>query len=40
MNGFRPRMSVTEYIMVMSLMSTQGATLPEAIVETITLGKP
>ena len=33
-------MSVTENIMVMSLMSTQGATLPEAMVETITLGKP
>ena len=38
--GFRPMMSVTENIMVMSLMSTQGATLPEAMVETITLGKP
>ena len=26
--------------MVMSLISTQGATFPEAIVDTITLGRP
>ena len=33
-------MSVTEYIMVMSLVSTHGATLPEAMVETMIFGKP
>ena len=38
--GFNPRISATENIMVMSLISTQGATFPEAIVETITLGRP
>jgi hypothetical protein len=38
--GFRPMMSATENIIVMSRMSTQGATFPEAIVETITLGNP
>src|SRR5262249_2339209 len=40
MKRFNPMMSVTEYIMVMSRVSTQGATLPEAMVETITFGKP
>ena len=38
--GLRPRMSVTENIIVMSFMPTQCATFPEAIVDTITLGKP
>ena len=40
MNGFSPMMSVTEYIMVMSLVPTQGATLPDAMVETMIFGKP
>ena len=39
-NGFSPRMSVTENIMVMSLMSTHGPTFPDAIVDTMTLGNP
>ena len=38
--GLSPRMSVTGNIMVISLMSTNGATFPEAIVETMILGKP
>ena len=33
-------MSTTEYISVMSLTSTYGAVLPEAMVETISLGTP
>ena len=40
MNGFSPMMSVTEYIMVMSRVPTQGATFPDAIVETMIFGKP
>src|SRR3989442_11293902 len=40
MNGFSPMMSVTEYIIVMSLVPTQGATFPEAIAETMILGNP
>ena len=39
-NGFRPRMSHTENIMVMSLISTKADTSPLAIVETMTLGRP
>ena len=39
-SGFRPAMSTTEYISVMSLTSTYGAVLPEAIVETMTFGTP
>ena len=37
---FRPATSTTEYIIVMSLTPTYGATSPEAMVETITLGNP
>ena len=33
-------MSTTEYISVMSLTSTYGAVLPDAIVDTITFGTP
>jgi hypothetical protein len=33
-------MSTTEYIMVTSLTSTYGSVLPDAMVETITLGTP
>src|SRR3954469_25666517 len=39
-NEFKPRISVTEGNITMSLMPTHGATLPEAIVETITFGNP
>ena len=39
-SGFSPAMSTTEYIIVMSFTSTYGAVLPDAIVETITLGTP
>ena len=40
MNGFSPIISVTEYIIMMSLVPTQGATFPDAIVETMIFGKP
>ena len=40
MNGLRPMMSVTENIMVMSLVPTHGPTLPDAMVETMILGNP
>ena len=40
MNGFSPMMSVTEYIMVMSLVPTHGATFPDAMVETMIFGNP
>ena len=40
MNGFMPRMSETENIIVMSLMPTKGAVSPDAVVETMILGKP
>ena len=36
----RPAMSTTEYIIVMSLVSTNGETSPEARVDTMTLGTP
>ncbi len=36
----RPDTSTTEYIIVMSLTSTYGATLPDAIVDTISFGRP
>ena len=39
-NGFRPAISTTEYISVMSLTSTYGAVLPDAIVDTISFGTP
>ena len=35
-----PATSVIEYIMAMSAAPTYGATLPEATVDTITLGTP
>jgi hypothetical protein len=35
-----PAMSTTEYIMVMSVSSIYDLILPEAIVETMSLGKP
>jgi hypothetical protein len=42
MNGFSPMISVTEYIIIiiMWLVPTQGATFPDAIVETMIFGKP
>jgi len=40
MKGLRPMMSVTEYIMVMSLVPTHGPTFPDAMVETMIFGKP
>ena len=39
-NGFSPAMSTTEYISVMSLTSTYGVVLPDAIVDTISFGTP
>ena len=39
-SGFSPAMSTTEYIIVMSFTSTYGAVLPDAIVDTMTLGTP
>jgi uncharacterized membrane-anchored protein len=36
----RPDTSTTEYIIVMSLTSTYGATLPDAMVDTISFGIP
>ena len=40
MKAFRPRMSPTENIIVMSEMPTYGEVSPDATVETITFGKP
>jgi hypothetical protein len=39
-SGFRPRMSLTENIIVMSLMSTKAEVSPDATVETMIFGKP
>ena len=40
MKAFRPRMSPTENIIVMSEMPTYGEVSPDATVETITFGRP
>jgi len=39
-NGFRPIRSLTENIMVMSLIPTNGDVSPEATVETMIFGNP